>query len=146
MTSLQNNVNIIAASTALGSSAIVFLHSSTLYTNLYTLAYHQMPPLTGEDADLFALCATAVTENRILMPLYHGATPLFGGTLAGFKELCTHFGVGNKTFAEIIEDIRASDDWSITEPNFTFVGDYEDYCMKGDFTLQGDSPLWNLPT
>jgi endonuclease/exonuclease/phosphatase family metal-dependent hydrolase len=72
---------------------------------------------------------------------YHNGTPTFNGTLANFKAMLVHLGLGSKTFAEYMDYIRSDGAWTITEPNAAFTGDVDDYLLQGDFTLQASSPL-----
>lgn len=147
-TELQNNENIIAASGALSTTAagITFMWHGVVGNNFYDMNYSQMEE-SGAENDLFAYCAAAATSNKLYMPLYHGRGPSWMGTMVGAKTLFRHFGLGSKTFAEKIEEIRANEDFTVTEPTFAFGGDYNDYILKGDFTLQGStSPLCGTGT
>lgn len=135
---LKANANIIGAS---GANGVLFnngkLYNYGVGLDLYTFPYNQAP----NDASMFAIACNCASGPFGRMALYHGS-PTYGGTVAGYKALMQMFGLGTKTFKELIDYIRTDGGWTVTDGVAAFTGDYEDYMSKGDYTLLPTSPLW----
>ncbi len=128
-----------------GQSVASDLFNGNIYNglkafNLYAFSYASLIADSIDD-DLFAMCAKAAADPVIIMPQLHGAGLEWNGSLTNLKALMLAFGLGNKTFSELLNYIRTDGGWTISEPTAQFIGDRYDYLMQGYYHPQIGSPL-----